>query len=107
MRRRVYELASAEDRRWRTLEQHLEGHPQFPAEFQELIVELGEFIEVRATESDLQGDAGVVTVHGAVPNANHAELRDLLYGEGAAARPRGWRSAAPSCAAAARPARCR
>ena len=81
----VYELASAEDRRWRTLEQHLEGHPQFPAEFQELIVELGEFIEVRATESDLHGDAGVVTVHGAVPNANHAELRDLLYGEGAAA----------------------
>ena len=36
----VYELASAEDRRWRTLEQHLAGHPQFPAEFQELIVEL-------------------------------------------------------------------
>ena len=78
----VYELASAEDRRWRTLEQHLAGHPQFPAEFQELIVELGEFIEVRETESDLQGDDGVVTVHGAVPNANHPELRDLLYGEG-------------------------
>ena len=81
----VYELASAEDRRWRTLEQHLEGHPRLPAEFQELIGELGEFIEIRATESDLQGDAGVVTVHGAVPNANHPELRDLLYGEGAAA----------------------
>ena len=80
----VYELASAEDRRWRTLEQHLEGHPQFPNEFQELIGELGEFIEVRDTESDLQGDTGVVTVHGAVPNANHPELRDLLYGEGAA-----------------------
>ena len=81
----VYELASAEDRRWRTLEQHLEGHPEFPSEFQELIVELGEFIEIRETESDLQGDAGVVTVHGTVPNANHPELRDLLYGEGAAA----------------------
>jgi len=81
----VYELASAEDRRWRTLEQHLAGHPQFPAEFQELIGELGEFIEVRETESDLQGDAGVVTAHGTVPNANHPELRDLLYGEGAAA----------------------
>ena len=81
----VYELASAEDRRWRTLDQHLEGHPQFPNEFQELIGELGEFIEIRETESDLQGDAGVVTAHGAVPNANHPELRDLLYGEGAAA----------------------
>ena len=81
----VYEMASAEDRRWRTLEQHLEGHPQFPAEFQDLIKELGEFIEIRETESELQGDAGVVTLHGAVPNANHPELRDLLYGEGAAA----------------------
>ena len=81
----VYELASAEDRRWRTLEQHLAGHPQFPAEFQELIVELGEFIEIRETDSDLQGDAGVVTAHGTVPNANHPELRGLLYGEGAAA----------------------
>ena len=81
----VYELAAAEDRRWRTLEQHLEGHPRFPADFQELIVELGEFIEIRGTESDLQGDAGVVTVNGAVPNANHPELRDLLYGEGDAA----------------------
>ena len=81
----VYDLASAEDRRWRTLDQHLEGHPRFPNEFQELIGELGEFIEIRETESDLQGDAGVVTVHGAVPNANHPELRDLLYGEGAAA----------------------
>ena len=80
----VYELASAEDRRWRTLEQHLEGHPQFPAQFQELIAELGAFIEIRGTQSDLQGDSGVVTVHGAVPNANHPELRDLLYGEGAA-----------------------
>ena len=36
-------------------------------------------------ESDLQGEGGVVTVHGAVPNANHPEVRDLLYGEGAAA----------------------
>ena len=27
----------------------------------------------------------MVTAHGAVPNANHPELRDLLYGEGAAA----------------------
>ena len=81
----VYELASAADRRWRTLEQHLAGHPQFPAEFQELIGELGEFIEIRGVESDLQGDGGVVTVHGAVPNANHPEVRDLLYGEGAAA----------------------
>ena len=26
----VYELASAEDRRWRTLEQHLAGHPAVP-----------------------------------------------------------------------------
>ena len=81
----VYELASAADRRWRTLEQHVAGHPQFPAEFQELIGELGEFIEIRGVESDLQGDGGVVTVHGAVPNANHPEVRDLLYGEGAAA----------------------
>ena len=81
----VYELASAADRRWRTLEQHVAGHPQFPAEFQELIGELGEFIEIRGVESDLQGDGGVVTVHGAVPNANHPEVRELLYGEGAAA----------------------
>ena len=81
----VYELASAADRRWRTLEQHLAGHPQFPAEFQELIGELGEFIEIRGVESDLQGEDGFVTVQGAVPNANHAEVRDLLYGEGAAA----------------------
>ena len=80
----VYELASAADRRWRTLEQHLEGHPRFPVDFQELIVELGEFIEIRGTESELGHDSGVVTVRGVVPNANHPELRDLLYGEGAA-----------------------
>ena len=81
----VYELASAEDRRWRTLEQHVAGHPQFPAEFQELIGELGEFIEIGGVESDLQDAGGTVTVHGTVPNANHPEVRDLLYGEGAAA----------------------
>ena len=81
----VYELASAADRRWRTLEQHLAGYPRFPAEFQELIGELGEFIETRSVESDLQDAGGVVTVHGTVPNANHPEVRDLLYGEGAAA----------------------
>ena len=81
----VYELASAADRRWRTLEQQLAGHPQFPAEFQELIGELGEFIETRGVDSDLQDDGGIVTVHGTVPNANHPEVRDLLYGEGDAA----------------------
>ena len=81
----VYELASAADRRWRTLEQHLASHPRFPAEFQELVGELGEFIEIRGVESDLQDGGGTVTVHGTVPNANHAEVRDLLYGDGAAA----------------------
>ena len=61
------------------------GHPQFPAEFQELIGELGDFIETRGVDSDLQDDGGIVTVHGTVPNANHPEVRELLYGEGAAA----------------------
>ena len=36
-------------------------------------------------ESDLQDDGGIVTVQGTVPNANHPEVRELLYGEGAAA----------------------
>jgi hypothetical protein len=81
----VYELASAEDRRWRTLEQHLAGHPQFPADFRELIGELARFIEIRSVDGDLHGTGGVVTVHGAAPNANHPEIRDLLYGEGDAA----------------------
>ena len=78
----VYDLASAADRRWRTREQHLASHPQFPAEFQDLIGELARFIVIRGVDSDLQGTSGVVTVHGAVPNANHPEIRDLLYGAG-------------------------
>lgn len=81
----VYDLASAADRRWRTREQHLAGHPQFPAEFQELIGELARFIVIRGVDRDLQGAGGVVTVRGTAPNANHPELRELLYGEGAAA----------------------
>lgn len=78
----VYELASAADRRWRTREQHLAGHPPFPAEFRELIDELARYIEIRGVDSDLQDGGGVVTVHGAAPNANHPELRALLYGTG-------------------------
>lgn len=81
----VYDLASAADRRWRTREQHLAGHPQFPAEFQELIGELARFIVIRGVDRDLQGAGGVVTVRGTAPNANHPELRELLYGEGASA----------------------
>ena len=81
----VYDLASAADRRWRTREQHLAGHPQLPAEFRELIGELARFIEIRSVDSDLQGSSGVVTVHGAAPNANHPELRGLLRGAGDAA----------------------
>ena len=81
----VYELASAADRRWRTLEQHQASNPSFPAEFQELIGELARFIDIRSIDQDLHADGGVVTVHGAAPKANHPEISSLLYGDGAAA----------------------
>ncbi len=78
----VYELASAADRHWRTREQHLESHPPFPPDFQELIGELARFIEIDAFDRDLQADSGVITAHGSVPDANHPEIYSLLYGEG-------------------------
>ena len=81
----VYELASAADRRARTLEEHLESHPPFPDDFQELIAELARFIAFDAFDSALQAAGGTVTARGSVPNANHPEISDLLYGEGAAA----------------------
>ena len=81
----VYELASAADRRARTLEQHLESHPPFPDDFQELIGELARFIAFDAFDSDLQAADGTVTARGSVPNANHPEINRLLYGEGDAA----------------------
>ena len=81
----VYELASAADRRARTLEQHLQSHPPFPDDFQELIGELARFIAFDAFDSDLQTTGGTVTVRGSVPNANHPEIDRLLYGTGDAA----------------------
>ena len=78
----VYELASAADRRARTLEEHLESHPPFPDDFQELIRELARFIAFDAFDSDLQAANGTVTARGSVPNANHPEINRLLYGEG-------------------------
>ncbi len=83
--RAVYELASAADRRARTLEQHLASHPQFTDDFQELIVELARFIAIDAFDSDLHAAGGTVTAHGSVPNANHPEVDHLLYGTGDAA----------------------
>ena len=78
----VYALASAADRRYRTLEQHRESHPPFPADYQELIEELARFIEIRTVDAALQPDRGLVTVHGSLPNANHPQLANLLYGDG-------------------------
>ena len=78
----VYELASAADRRARTLEQHLQSHPPFPDDFQELIGELARFIAFDAFDSDLQATSGTVTARGSVPNANHPEIDRLLYGTG-------------------------
>ena len=83
--RAVYELASAADRRARTLAEHLESHPPFPDDFQELIGELARFIAFDAFDSDLQAAGGTVTARGSVPNANHPELNRLLYGTGDAA----------------------
>ena len=83
--RAVYELASAADRRARTLEEHLQSHPPFPDDFQELIGELARFIAFDAFDSDLLTAGGTVTVRGSVPNANHPEIDRLLYGTGAAA----------------------
>ena len=81
----VYELASAADRRARTLDEHLQSHPPFPDDFQELIGELARFIAFDAFDSDLQAAGGTVTARGSVPNANHPEIDRLLYGEGDAA----------------------
>ena len=81
----VYELASAADRRARTLEDHLESHPPFPDDFQELIGELARFIAFDVFDSDLHAAGGTVTVGGSVPNANHPEIERLLYGTGDAA----------------------
>ena len=81
----VYELASAADRRARTLEQHLQSHPPFPDDFQELIGELARFIAFDAFDSDLQAAGGTVTARGSVPDANHPEIDRLLYGTGDAA----------------------
>ena len=83
--RAVYELASAADRRARTLEEHLQSHPPFPDDFQELIGELARFIAFDAFDNDLQGAGGTITARGSVPNANHPEIDNLLYGTGDAA----------------------
>ena len=85
--RAVYAVASAADRRYRSLEEHLQSHPPFPVDYQELIDELARFIEIRATDVALQPDRGLVTVRGSVPNANHPELAGLLHGTGAEAAP--------------------